>query len=795
MLPAESSWNQPPEVIRRLLNAPPPPSVSVSPDRSAMLLFERNSYPDLEELAAPCIRMGGFRLNPRTRGPQLRPSIYAIEYRRPVTAPGSAVQLPPGSRVGIVGWSPDSRWFAFTLTQPDGIELWLLAAATGLASRLGSVTLSAVFTSPAQWMPDSSKLLILLPAAHTSSAPAEPLVPPGPVVEECHGKAGPLRTLQDLLRGPHDEALFEYYGLSRPALISAATGRLEICGPPGLYADLDPAPDGLHLLATTLHRPWSGTLPWNRFPRSTGILDRSGMQLREVFRRGLEENIPIEGVPVGPRAVGWMPSEPTRMVWLEALDGGDPRNKVEHRDRLLVQDAPFTAEPRELLRSAHRCSGVHWGADPTLALYREYDRDRRWTRTWQFNPLTPQVTPRLLHDRSIHDRYNDPGSPITRRLPNGRRVLLQHNDCIFLEGPGATPSGDRPFLRKLSLLTGSQETLFLSSESEHESVLLLMEDDAASFLTIHETPISPPNLRLRSLAGDYSPLTNISDPVPDIRNIHREIISVTRPDGVPLSFTLYLPPGVRPGTPLPTLLWAYPREFSDPETAGQITGSINRFTTFAGSSPLHLLLAGYAVLDHTVLPVVGDPETANNTFIEQIVAGATAITQRVIDMGVADPDRLAVGGHSYGALLAVTLLAHSGIFRAGIARSGAYNRTLTPFGFQNERRTFWEAPDIYMRLSPFAFANRIHAPLLLIHGEADNNPGTYPMQSERLYQAIRGNGGTARCVLLPHESHSYAARQSVEHVIWEMLNWLERHLTPAANTPLPAKPLSTPSAP
>jgi dipeptidyl aminopeptidase/acylaminoacyl peptidase len=506
------------------------------------------------------------------------------------------------------------------------------------------------------------------------------------------------------------------------------------------------------------------------------VRDREGRVLREVFRRGLEESIPIEGVPVGPRAVGWIPDAPNRLVWLEALDGGDPRSVAEHRDRLVVQDAPFLDAPRELLRSSHRCSGVYWGADPTLALYREYDRDRRWTRTWQFNPLIPSGPLRLLHDRSVNDRYNDPGAPVTKRLPNGRRVLLQQNDCIFLEGPGATPAGDRPFLRRLSLRTGQYETLFLSSEAEHESVLTLMEDDGGTFLTIHETPVSPPNLRIRSLAGDCTTLTAFTDPVPEIRSIHREIISVSRADGVPLSFTLHLPPGAQPGTPLPTLLWAYPREFSDPDTAGQITGSVNRFTTFAGSSPLHLLLAGYAVLDHTTLPVVGDPQTANDTFVEQIVSGAEAIVQRVIEMKVADPQRLAVGGHSYGALLAVTLLAHSRLFRAGIARSGAYNRTLTPFGFQNERRTFWEAPEIYLRVSPFSFANRIQAPLLLIHGEADNNPGTFPMQSERLYQAIRGNGGTARCVLLPHESHSYAARQSVEHVSWEMLNWLDRYL-------------------
>ncbi|MFM8476920.1 MAG: hypothetical protein ACKOEO_14175, partial [Planctomycetaceae bacterium] len=314
MTNSESRWQQPPDLIRRLLAASPPPAAAISPDRSTLLLFGRQAYPDLSELAAPFVCMGGFRLNPRTRGPQLRPSTDTIEYRRPPTAAGDPVPLPPDSRIGIIGWSPDSRWFAFTLTQPDGIELWLLAADHGRVSRLGTMTLSAVFTTPAQWMPDSRALLILIPAASTPTPPATPPCPPGPVVEECHGKAGPLRTLHDLLRGPHDEAIFEYFGQSQPALIAVDSGETTVCGPPALYADVDPAPDGQYLLTTTLHPPWSGTLPWSRFPRVTSVRDLEGREVTEIFRRGAEENIPIEGVPVGPRAVGWMPPQPTRLV-------------------------------------------------------------------------------------------------------------------------------------------------------------------------------------------------------------------------------------------------------------------------------------------------------------------------------------------------------------------------------------------------------------------------------------------------------------------------------------------------
>lgn len=124
--------------------------------------------------------------------------------------------------------------------------------------------------------------------------------------------------------------------------------------------------------------------------------------------------------------------------------------------------------------------------------------------------------------------------------------------------------------------------------------------------------------------------------------------------------------------------------------------------------------------------------------------------------------------------MTANLLAHSDLFRAGIARSGAYNRTLTPFGFQSERRTFWEAPEMYAKVSPFWYADKIKEPILLIHGEADNNQGTFPIQSERMFAAIRGNGGTARLVMLPLEAHGYAAKESTEHTLFEMVQWFDK---------------------
>ncbi|MCS6861560.1 MAG: prolyl oligopeptidase family serine peptidase, partial [Abditibacteriales bacterium] len=496
----------------------------------------------------------------------------------------------------------------------------------------------------------------------------------------------------------------------------------------------------------------------------------------------LAENVPIDGVPTGPRSVHWRPTEPATLVWVEALDDGDPRKKVPHRDRVLMWKAPFEGQPTELTKTQHRYSGIIWG-EKGLALLREFDRDRRWSRTFLINADNPSQSPRLVWDLSSQERYNNPGAPVMRPLPNGQSVMWQHGNHIFLSGQGATPQGDRPFLDRFDLTTLKSERIFRCDENSYESVVALVADDGSRFITRYETPNDPPNYFLRTVAPSPQKvaLTNFPDPAPQLRGIKKQLITYKRADGVPLSFTLYLPADYQPGQRLPTVVWAYPMEFTDPSTAGQVSGSPHRFTLISGASHLFFLTQGYAVLDDVAMPVVGDPETVNNTFIEQIIANAQAAIDKAVELGVTDRHRVGVGGHSYGAFMTANLLAHCDLFRAGIARSGAYNRTLTPFGFQNERRTIWEAPDLYIKVSPFMFAHKINEPILLIHGEADNNAGTFPIQSERLFHAIKGNGGTVRFVSLPHESHGYIARESVEHTLFEMIAWFDRYVKNAGN--------------
>jgi dipeptidyl aminopeptidase/acylaminoacyl peptidase len=545
------------------------------------------------------------------------------------------------------------------------------------------------------------------------------------------------------------------------------------------------------LLTVRLQKPFSLALPLDFFPRKIEVLRSDGSVLMKLADIPLCDNIPIEGVRTGPRAVRWWPGYPARLLWTEALDGGDPNRKVDLREQLYFQDAPFNKSATPLLQLKGRYSGTTFFRDPKQWMTTQYDRDRRWTTSTMHRLISdgeptnpPRLESQVFFDRSIRDRYGDPGRILLEPDAAGFSVAKQIKNQVLLAGIGASPEGNRPFLDLKSLGDLETKRLWRCSQDRSENVVTVLNSDSnLTLLTRSESSREPPNYFLRSLdSHSTEPLTDFVDQNPEIRGITKQIVRYQRPDGVPLSATLYLPANYQPGTRLPLVLWAYPMEFNDPDTAGQVSGNPNSFLRIAGSSHLALLLQGYAIMDEAAMPVIGDPETMNNTFIEQIVQAAHAAIDHAVALGVADPDRVAIGGHSYGAFMTANVLAHSQRFKAGIARSGAYNRTLTPFGFQSERRPLWEAKSVYVEISPLMHADQIKTPMLLIHGEMDNNPGTFPLQSQRMFQAIQGNGGLAKLVMLPYEGHGYRARQSVMHVQHEMVQWLDRYLKVSQNT-------------
>ena len=785
---AKTTYRKPPKEILDVLNAPETPRIYVSPSHDYALLAKRLRYPPIAEVAEPMLRLAGVRVNPKTNGPHRITRYVGFTLLDLNGGATRELALPAGATVITPRWSPDGAHFAFLAVFDDRVEPWVGAVTDASLLRLAGLRVNAAFGQPIRWMPDSRSLLVQAISADRGDPPPEPAVPDGPIVQESRGAAGPVRTYQDLLKDEHDEALFDYYAASQLVLIDTVTGKAAALGRPGVYDSAAPSPDGKLLLVERVRHPYSYLLPYYRFPYTVEVWRRDGSLVKRVVDLPLAKNVPIGGVPTGPRGHRWHPLAPETLLWVEALDEGDPNKKVPHRDRLLEWEAPFTGDPIELYRVEQRFSGLSFGERGQFAFVRDYDRDQRWVRTFRLDLSATPPAAELVWSRALQDRYADAGSPVTRVLASGYRAILEAGDSILLSGAGASPQGDHPFLDLYNRKTGETERLFHCAPGAYEYVIAVLDDHGRRFLTMHQTPTSPPNYVLHDLGkGSRTALTHFEDPVPQIRSITKRRVTYKRDDGVDLSFTLYLPPGYKKGEdgPLPTVMWAYPREYNNPKTAGQIRGSTERFTLLTGPSHLFFLLRGYAVLDSATLPVVGDPETANDTYIEQIVAGAKAAIEKAAELGVTDPHRVAIAGHSYGAFMTANLLAHSDLFRAGIARSGAYNRTLTPFGFQAERRTFWEAPRIYFKMSPFMHADKINEPLLLIHGAADNNAGTFPIQSERMYAAISGNGGTVRLVKLPHESHGYAARESIETVLAEMIDWLDQYVKNPPKTAAP----------
>ena len=789
------SYQKPPKEILDILNAPATPNLSVNPARTWATLSEVARYPSIAEVSEPMLRLAGIRIDPRTNGLHLAMHFLSVKLVKIPEGTQTALPLPPNAQVSGLRWAEDGKTFALTNTGADGIELWVGDPVMAKAHKIAGIKLNAVLGDPIDWMPDNRTIVVKTTANGRGPAPADPKVPVGPHVQESAGKAMGVATYEDMLQNPHDEDLYEYYATSQLVAVDTVTGKVTPLGKPGIFEDVTISPDGSALLVTREHRPFSYLHPNREFPKEVEVWSsKTGQTIKTISSLPLQERVPIGGVTASPRQIRWIPTETASLMWIEALDGGNPKEKVPHRDKVVALKAPFTGEPVQVFQTEERFSGMQFGKN--FALIEDSARISRVVRTFKIDPANPGTEPKLIWSRNAQDRYKDPGRPITvsgaagfggpggggggggRRGGGRGGDLLESGDYIFLAGAGAGPKGDHPFLDRFNLATMKSERIFQSADDAYEVVDVVLDNTGTTFITRKESPSEPPNYYLHNGAKVIA-LTDFKDPSPQLRKIKHQLVTYKRPDGVPLSMDLYLPPDYKAGTKLPAVVWAYPREYNDADTAGQIQGSTQRFTTITGYSELFFLLEGYAVLANAAMPVVGTIDVVNNTYVEQITADAKAAIDTAANMGVIDPDRVGVGGHSYGAFMTANLLAHSRIFRAGIAESGAYNRTLTPFGFQSERRTFWEAKDTYLNMSPFYFANMIKDPILLIHGEADDNSGTFPVQSDRMYQALRGNGATVRLVFLPDEAHGYRAKETIEHVLWEKIRWFDKYVKDA----------------
>ena len=793
----ESGYMTPPAPLADLVTAPPTPWVVPTGDRTKLLVYDWSRLTTLEELARPELGLAGIRIDPQAKGPSrfvpyLGMRILDIESGelRPVEGlPHSPSQSPSLTRVVE---SPGGRYASMVHTRRDGIELWVVDLETAQARHLTGPILNQTFDSFPQWL-DASTILVRLSPESQDSPPEASSMPSEPVIQQSLGKESASRTFQNLLSDPHDEALWEHYFHGQLAKVGL-DGTMERIGPEGLHMSYDPSPDGRFILVETLHPPWSYEVFASRFPTKVQLWTPDGELMKELVDLPLQDSIPnaFGSVAEGPRSYQWRADADATLVWAEALDGGDARAEVELRDRVFQLAAPFDGEPKTLADLTSRFRGIDASSGELMFVYGVWWRTQT-VQTWRLAPDAEDPAPALVEDRSYRDYYGDPGDVLTMRDARGQEVVFTTPEGhYFLEGDGASEDGEQPFLDRIDPATGESTRLFQSKPSAgdpfYEQPILVLDDRGETLVTRRESPEETPNYFVRHLGGDgeggdgteLRRLTSFEHPTPQLQGIQKEQIHYPRADGVELTGTLYLPAGHDPETdgPLPLLVWAYPREIQDPSLAGQVRGSEYQFDLVRPSSPLHWLSRGYAVLDDPQMPIVAAEkgEEPNDRFREQLVSSAQAAVDAVLARGVTEPGRIAIGGHSYGAFMTANLLAHSDLFAAGIAQSGAYNRTLTPFGFQAEERSLWQAPEIYFAMSPFMHAEKVNEPILIVHGQADDNPGTFPIQSERFYEAVKGHSGSARLVMLPLEGHGYRAKESRLHLMWEIDRWLDQYV-------------------
>ena len=777
-------YQKPPKEILDLVDVSRAPSVLMDDDKSQMVLLYRNAYKSIEELSKEEMRLGGLRIDPKTNIGSRVTYINNVKLKKLDQKEAKIVQvkgLPENPKLTNFKWSPDQSKIALTNTTTEGVELWVLDTESASVSKITEAHLNANIGNVIHWFEDGASLLVKMisknrkPLINTKTA-----VPTGPTISVNDGKKAQNRTYQDLLKNKNDEHNFEQLAMSEIHKVSL-DGSSKKWLRANLYRELTFSPDGNYVMVVTINKPFSYLVPYGRFPSKTTIYTKEGAEVETVLDVPLIEDLPqgFMAVRPGKRNFSWRNDKPSTLTYVMALDEGDPANEVGYRDEMFELKAPFKSNGKSILKTINRFYNVQWGSDQVAIAY-DYWWNSRNTKTYLFNPSDASKAPIVIYDRNYQDRYSDPGGFIMERNDMGSMVLTIANNQAFSIGDGYTKDGQFPFVDQLNLKSRKKKRIYQSAYTDKVEDISNYDPKKKKLLVRIESPTEYPNYYFRMIGGkQIDQITHFENPFKSLQNVDKEVISYTREDGIELSGTLYLPIGYDKNKKekAPMIMWAYPTEFKDKSSAGQNTKNPNEFTYPYYGSMVYWVTRGYIVLDDASFPIIGDgDEEPNDSFREQLVANAKAAIDAVDELGYVDRERVAVGGHSYGAFMVANLLSHSDLFAAGIARSGAYNRTLTPFGFQSEERNYWEAPEIYNGMSPFMHAEKMNEPLLLVHGEADNNSGTYPMQSERYFNALKGLGATVRLVILPKESHGYRSKESILHLLWEQDQWLEKHV-------------------
>ena len=778
------NYQKPASEILELVDVPQAPAVQITETTDYMVMLYRDSYKTIAELSEPELRLGGLRINPDTNIGSRTTYYNNVKIKKTgEKEPRQVNGLPDNPRLANFSVSPDETMIALTNTTVQGVELWVLDLAKAEVRKLTEPGINANLRDVINWFKDGKSVLVkMVPEDRSKLVNTAIAVPSGPTISSNDGKKAQNRTYQDLLKNPDDEFNFEQ--LARSSLYQVALdGKMSLWKESDMYRSVSFSPDGEYVMVVTLDKPFSYLVPYYRFPSKTVVYSKDGTMVKTLLEAPLVEELPKGRMAVwsGMRNISWRADKPASLIYVKALDGGDPAVKADYRDEVFQWEAPFQGEAKSILKTRNRFAGIQWGTDQIAVAYDRWWNNRN-TKTYLFNPSDTSESATIISDRNYQDVYSDPGDFATQRNKYGWSGLaMDRKGNAYLMGDGYTEKGQFPFVDRINLKSLKKTRLYTSNIPGKKETLIDYDINEDQLLVRIESKSEYPNYYYKSLIKRKGPeqLTYFDNPFQSLEDVHKEVITYTREDGLELSGTLYLPVGYNKEEKkkMPMILWAYPREYKDKNSASQSTQNPNQFTYPSSGSPIFWVARGYVVLANAAFPIIGEKEEEpNDSFRSQLVANAKAAIDAVDNLGYIDRERVAVGGHSYGAFMVANLLSHSDLFAAGIARSGAYNRTLTPFGFQSEERSYWEAPEVYYTMSPFMHADKMKTPLLLLHGKADNNSGTYPMQSERYFNALKGLGATVRLVMLPKESHGYRAKESILHMLWEQDQWLEKYV-------------------
>lgn len=747
----------PPEPVVSLLERESAPTAFVHAGaRRVARLFEQKLVPT-SQLERPQLGLAGLRIDVGNRmraGTDLytRLRYSALDYAADI----HEYRPPDGSLIAELNFSPSGNKMLVTLAFTDHLEVGLLDARDHSFQTLSTGPLSAFWGAPCSFVNEDSLI-----CAQPQNTGAPPPIEIGPNIRELMSGAAPVVPYSNLLRDANDDRLFEHYGAVQFALVPTDGTESRLLNVSGMITAAGVSPDSDFIYTSRISRPYPRQLPVSRFPQSLSIHSTaSGEKIFEQAKASRDQ-VNVSLAP-GPRMPSWDPTRPASLLFVERqLEANDSAT-----DSLLEISAPFGGPAQNLAPGLRRVSAFAWSNKGNLFLTDSGSGSRTW--------VSYQLRDKLI-ELARGGESDVVGDPMQALRVNGESgAILETSGILHFKDETSLDTGAHPTLVAWTYATGKSDELWRSKDTEHAEVLAVLKHKKREYLIATESPSLPRHLVI-SREGQRHGLTQPAPPHPELFGMERRMMRYKRADGLPLSGMLSLPAGAQEGITTPLVLWIYPRDFADSDQASKSKEYPQRYIDPKGASRFLLLNQGYALFD-CPMPIVGEVTSGRDDFLSQLISNAEAAIDHLVSIGIADRDRIAVMGHSYGAFAVANLLAHSKLFRTGIATSGAYNRTLTPFGFQRETRTFWQNTEAYVNMSPFFFADNIEGSLLLVHGEADDNAGTPILQSERFYAALVGNGVRTRFVSFPYEGHHLRGRDAVLHTAAEMIHWLDREL-------------------